>query len=101
MRTINDVLEGPQILTGHVRLLGMITGDVVVASGAELQLHGMCCANLRIEANASVALHGTVSGDVTNAGGDVCVFGIIAGRLIDEGGSTVVHPGAIVTGTQR
>lgn len=101
MRTITGKLEGPQEIMGDVTLTGMITGDVLVRSGAHLDLNGMCCASLRVEPTGSVDLRGTVAGDVTNDGGDLHVYGVVAGKLVEHGGSTVVHPGAIVGGVRR
>ena len=44
---------------------------------------------------------GCVACDVTYAGGDLHVYGVIGGELNEHGGMTVVCQGAIVTDTRR
>jgi cytoskeletal protein CcmA (bactofilin family) len=91
--------EGPLEVANELALYGMITGDVTVLAGGYLHLNGTCCANLRVEPGATVALDGTVAGNVSNDGGTLHVRGRISGQLLRFRGETTVYPGAVVAGT--
>lgn len=86
------------LVSSDYLLRGMVLGSVTVVNGGYLELYGMVSQDLFVERGGIVTLHGLVTGDVYNRGGDLEVYGTINGTLHDEGGVTVIDPGAVIGG---
>lgn len=52
--------------------------------------------DLVVEPGGIAAVHGTVSRDVVNRGGDLEIYGRIGGTVHSEAGSTLVDPEALI-----
>jgi hypothetical protein len=76
----------------------MVVGNVTVTPGVTLELSGTVIGGVNLEPSSRAFLRGTVNGDVTNQGGGLEVWGSVKGRIYRNGGTTVVHPNAIVKG---
>ncbi len=95
-------IEKDVYLDYDLTLHGMITGEVIVGKKSTFILHGTCCKNLVIEQGSSVYLHGTVSGNVTNSGGILEVYGKVNGYVHTfEDGNTLIDSKAIVANGLR
>lgn len=95
-------IEKDVYLDYDLRLHGMITGDVIIGKKSTFILHGTCCKNLVIEQGSSVYLFGTVSGNVTNKGGTLELYGIVNGWVHTiEDGNTYIDSKAIVANGLR
>jgi cytoskeletal protein CcmA (bactofilin family) len=88
-------LPGGYTVDRDLCLHGVIRGAATVARGAFLELDGSVEGDLAIEADAVVRILGAVTGDVRNAG-DLDVYGVVSGRIVDAGGRTFVHEDAVV-----
>lgn len=77
----------------------MVIGDVHVAAGGRLVLHGQVTGSLSVGVGGSAVVYGMVAGSVVNEGGDVEVLGMI-GSLIEQAGTTRVGAAAVITGQQ-
>ena len=74
----------------------MVVGDVTVPAGIRLDHHGLITGDLVVEATGAAVVHGMVAGAVINTGGTVQVFGRV-GAISDQGGrETYVAPAAKV-----
>ena len=96
MRVIENKIEGETIIAEDTELRGMIVGSTVVENGITLQLHGMIVGNLILEKSSLVYLYGAISGDITNKGGYLEIHGFVNGKVIREGGETIIDPKAVI-----
>jgi len=75
----------------------MVVGSCLVPNGAYLRLHGIVSGDLRVDGGGTADVYGTVSGTLY-ADGAVNVYSIVG---YVEGTQAIIHPGAIVAGTER
>jgi hypothetical protein len=86
------------VVDGPLTFSGQSTGDVTVVAGGVLTLNGQVVGDLIVEAGGRAEVLGMVIGNVVNKGGDVTIYGQVGG-LVEEGGSTVLISGAVVSGS--
>lgn len=79
-------------------MYGIVNGSVAVERGGVLALYGIVRNELFVAEGAQAHLHGVVAGVVLNKG-TLNVYGVV-GWIAQEGGSTYVHPDAIVEGVR-
>jgi hypothetical protein len=89
-------LEGDQVIEDDFELLGVIAGNVTVAAGGYLALHGAVTGNVVVFPDGQADILGVVHGSVWNRGGGIYVSGRIDGAIFDEGGETMVEPNALI-----
>lgn len=97
MRIEINILTGDQTLTEDIQIQGMVIGSCFVPSGVYLRLHGIVSGDLRVEEGGTADVYGTVSGTLYGDG-TINVYGIV-GKV--EGTQAIIHPRAIVAGTER
>ena len=76
-------------------LRGMIAGDATVEQSATAEIRGMVTGKLVIAEGAVARVRGMVCGELINRG-TVEVFGMVIGKLHEQGGRTIIHPGAVI-----
>lgn len=91
----DGALPGGYRVERDLHLNGMIRGPATVAEGIFLQLDGTVAGDLTVQPGAVVRINGTVGGDVLNRG-EVEVYGVVSGRVIDDGGRSFVDENAVV-----
>jgi hypothetical protein len=64
---------------------------VIVEQQARVVVRGMITGNVRLARGAFLALHGGIGGHVANAGGHLDVFGVVNGSVFEQAGTTRVH----------
>ena len=101
MRTERGKTEGDIELSDELVLHGMLVGNLTVTATGVLRLHGMCTGSVFVEPGGRAQLLGMVVKDVVNRGGQVEVTGMVNGTVRDEGGHTLVRPGAVVGGVRQ
>lgn len=89
---INGTLEVDNQLALH----GMTTDNIVVLSGATLELNGMCGGDLIVEEGGIANVRGTVLGSVLNNGGVIEIYGVVNGKVIENAGQTFIDENARV-----
>ena len=78
-------------------IAGQFAGDLVLVPGRAVEIVGQVTGSLVIAPHASPVIRGQIAGDVLSDG-QVDVYGMIAGRLIDRSGTAYVAPGAVIVG---
>lgn len=83
---------------GKMYVRGAIVGHLVVEKGGRVHVYGNISGNLSVAQGAKVILSGTVGGDAANNGGRLYIdnLGKVVGKLVKNGGDTVVDPKAQV-----
>lgn len=95
MQVINKTVMESITLHDDLELWGTVMGDVVVPSPYKMEVKGNIQGSMTIEKGATVYVDGSVLGDVRNAG-RIEVYGILKGRIIDEGGEVHIGDQAFV-----
>ena len=96
MRNINGKINGDLCLNDNAEIHGMVTGTITVLSGVTLFLYGLCGKNLIVEKNAKTIVHGMVSGNIENRGGNLEVYGLVVGRVLEISGITLIDKNALI-----
>jgi hypothetical protein len=86
-------------VTTETTISDQVDGTLTVAEGGVLTLYGRVEEDLIVESGGRADVYGMVLEDVVNRGGTLTVYGWVGGRVIREGGATVVSPGAVVKGS--
>lgn len=71
---------------GRLAVFGAVLQPVTVHSGGQLVLFGPCIAPVRVRRGGRAVLYGVMTGDLTNDGGDIEVFGAITGAIHEHAG---------------
>ncbi|EKT3958483.1 hypothetical protein NTJ28_002499 [Flavobacterium psychrophilum] len=86
MTQITSHIRQDIIIDNETNLTGMVTGNVTVDNASNFIVHGMVNGNVIVQVGATLLVHGTINGNIINSG--LCkVFGVVNGKLIDNGGS--------------
>src|SRR5436853_7278275 len=90
--SVGVIGPGPKTMTGLVR------GDLFVRDNSVCDVTGMVSGNLLAERTGKAVLHGLVTKAAKAAGGDLEVYGMVQGDVVNEGGRLYVDKGAVVRG---
>lgn len=96
MKKIKDIHKGNLLVESDVRLDGVVTGNVNVASGGYFELHGMVNGSLSVQDGGSADVSGSLGrlGSVTGDGLLLIAVGSRVGdRVLGHGGSWVKAEG--------
>ncbi|MBV0912235.1 bactofilin family protein [Anianabacter salinae] len=88
--------EGTLEVSKSLILRGMVIGNLVAASGADIVLHGMVTGDLEVQDGASVVLYGMVNGH-TYVDGSVRIYGRTTSvTKRSDAASVFIDPKAII-----
>src|SRR5947208_16203791 len=79
-------------------MTGLVRGDLFVRDNSVCDVTGMVSGNLLAERTGKAILHGLVTKAAKSAGGDLEIYGLVQGDVINEGGRLFVDKGAVVRG---
>lgn len=96
MKNVSEKITGNYVVNEDTMISGMVTGCVNVEPFCTLKLSGMICKDLTVLENASVYLHGRVSGDVYNRGGVLKIYGTISKNVYTISGDTFIDENAMI-----
>lgn len=96
MKVIHNKVVGNTVITEDTRFHGTYEGQVTVKENKTLVLHGMIVGSLYLEDRSDVKVHGTVSKDIINQGGNLEIFGTVNGRIFNNSGTIFIDPNAKV-----
>ena len=98
MRTIDQDCEQDLELAGPVLISARVSGDVTIATGANVRITGEIVGTVTVRPQGTVVLMGRIKGGIVNEGGAVDIFGFV-GRVSDVGPTeTWAAQGAIIGG---
>lgn len=81
-------------------LVGRTTDTIVVTNGGKLTVLGLVTKDIIIEPGGMVYIYGVVMQNIINQGGDLEVYGIVAGYVYSSPeGDTYIDPDALVVAT--
>ncbi len=98
--TLDERFEGSVVVIGPrpTTMTGLIRGDLFVRDNSVCDVTGMISGNLLAERTGKAVLRGLVTKSCKAAGGDLEVYGLVLGDVMNEGGRIYVDKGAVVRG---
>ena len=98
--TLDERFEGSVVVIGPrpTTMTGLIRGDLFVRDNSVCDVTGMISGNLLAERTGKAVLRGLVTKSCKAVGGDLEVYGLVLGDVMNEGGRIYVDKGAVVRG---
>jgi len=97
---LDERFEGSVVVIGprSTTMTGLVRGDLFVRDNSVCDITGMVSGNLLAERTGKALLHGLVTKAAKSAGGDLEIYGMVQGDVINEGGRLFVDKSAVVRG---
>src|SRR3972149_3196090 len=97
---LDERFEGSVVVIGPrpTTMTGLVRGDLFVRDNSVCDVTGMVSGNLLAERTGKAVLHGLVTKAAKAAGGDLEIYGMVQGDVVNEGGRVFVETGAVVRG---
>ena len=97
---LDERFEGSGVVIGprSTTMTGLVRGDLFVRDNSTTDVTGMVSGNLLAERTGKAVLHGLVTKAAKAAGGDLEIYGMVQGDVVNEGGRLFVDKGAVVRG---
>src|SRR6266705_2001849 len=100
---LDERFEGSVVVIGprSTTMTGLVRGDLFVRDNSLCDVTGMVSGNLLAERSGKAVLHGLVTKAAKAAGGDLEIYGMVQGDVVNEGGRLYVDKGAEVLFVRR
>ncbi len=97
---LDERFEGSVVVIGprSTQMTGLVRGDLFVRDSSVCEVTGMVSGNLLAERTGKAVLRGLVTKACKATGGDLEVYGLVLGDVVNEGGRVYVDKGAVVRG---
>ncbi len=97
---LDERFEGSVVVIGPrpTQMTGLVRGDLFVRDQSVCEITGMVSGNLLAERTGKAVLKGMVTKAAKATGGDLEIYGMVLGDVINEGGRIYVDKGALVKG---
>src|SRR5437879_3507943 len=89
---LDERFEGSVVVIGprSTTVTGLVRGDLFVRDNSVCDVTGMVSGNLLAERSGKAVLHGLVTKAAKAAGGDLEIYGMVQGDVVNEGGRLYV-----------
>ncbi len=97
---LDERFEGSVVVIGPkpTQMTGLVRGDLFVRDNSVCEVVGMVSGNVLAERTGRAILRGMVTKAAKTTGGDLEIYGMVAGDVVNEGGRVYVDKGAVVKG---
>ncbi len=98
--TLDERFEGSVVVIGPrpTQMTGLVRGDLFVRDASVCEVIGMVTGNLLAERTGRAVLKGLVAKHAKATGGDLEIFGMVVGDVVNEGGRVYIDKGSLVKG---
>ena len=97
---LDERFEGSVVVIGPrpTQMTGLVRGDLFVRDASVCEVIGMVTGNLLAERTGRAVLRGLVAKHAKATGGDLEIYGMVVGDVVNEGGRMYVDKGSLVKG---
>jgi len=97
---LDERFEGSVVVIGPrpTQMTGLVRGDLFVRDNSVCEVTGMVAGNLLAERTGKAILKGMVTKSAKATGGDIEIYGMVAGDVVNEGGRVYVDQASLVQG---
>jgi len=97
---LDERFEGSVVVIGprSTQMTGLVRGDLFVRDSSACEVVGMVSGNVLAERTGRAVLKGLVTKSAKATGGDLEVYGMVLGDVVNEGGRVYVDKSALVRG---
>jgi len=97
---LDERFEGSVVVIGPrpTQMTGLVRGDLFVRDNSVCEVTGLVSGNLLAERTGKAILKGMVTKSAKATGGDIEIYGMVAGDVVNEGGRVYVDKGSLVKG---
>lgn len=97
---LDERFEGSVVVIGPrpTTMTGLVRGDLFVRDNSVCEVTGMVSGNLLAERTGKAVLRGMVAKSAKATGGDLEIYGMVVGDVVNEGGRVYVDRGSLVKG---
>lgn len=97
---LDERFEGSVVVIGPrpTQMTGLVRGDLFVRDNSVCEVTGMVSGNLLAERTGRAILKGMVTKSAKATGGDIEIYGMVVGDVINEAGRVYIDKGALVKG---
>src|SRR3989304_2577115 len=97
---LDERFEGSVVVIGPrpTQMIGLVRGALFVRDSSVCEITGMVTGNLLAERTGKAVLKGLVHKDAKAAGGDLEVYGMVVGNVVNEGGRIYVDKQGLAKG---
>src|SRR3989442_3148296 len=97
---LDERFEGGVVVIGPrpTQMIGLVRGDLFVRDASVCEVTGMVTGNCLAERTGKVVLKGLVNKDAKAVGGDLEIYGMVVGNVVNEGGRVYVDKASFIKG---
>ncbi len=97
---LDERFEGGVVVIGPrpTQMIGLVRGDLFVRDASICEVTGMVTGNCLAERTGKVVLKGLVNKDAKAVGGDLEVYGMVVGNVVNEGGRVYIDKQSLIKG---
>jgi cytoskeletal protein CcmA (bactofilin family) len=97
---LDERFEGSVVVIGPrpTQMTGLVRGDLFVRDNSVCEVTGMVSGNLLAERTGKAVLKGLVTKACKATGGDLEIYGLVVGDVVNQGGRVYVDKGGVVRG---
>src|SRR5207247_5252413 len=95
---LDERFEGGVVVIGPrpTQMIGLVRGDLFVRDASVCEVTGMVTGNCLAERTGKVVLKGLVNKDAKAVGGDLEVYGMVVGNVVNEGGRVYIDKQSLI-----
>src|SRR3970282_2448914 len=100
--TLDERFEGSVVVIGPrpTKMTGLVRGDLFVRDNSVTEVVGMVTGNLLAERTGKAILRGLVNKDAKSTGGDLEIYGMVVGNVVNEGGRGYIAKESLLKGKE-
>lgn len=97
---LDERFEGSVVVIGPrpTQMIGLVRGDLFVRDNSVCEVTGMVTGNLLAERTGKAILKGLVNKEAKATGGDLEIYGMVVGNVVNEGGRVYIDKQSLVKG---
>lgn len=101
MPTYSGIYSGDREIDDSVTINGQLEGSITVIDNGTFALNGQLNGDLDVHQGGIATIRGAISGTASNHGGELNIYGSVGIDVIENGGTTFIHPDSTIGGVKQ